>query len=160
MYKYIYIYIYNYIYIYIIIYIRSCTGASTEIVSPRSCTQSFTEIFTKGTYRIYPGISSYLFLMFSVTLFGVSCRDNSMPFCGFHLHYLPGGSVREKMDHWSLLLDTKQEREIGLVHRICLFWCEPLWWNMATIGGWSYYLYLHQTLAIFTKLWKITMFNR
>ena len=36
----------------------SCTASSAEILPRRSCARSFTGIFTKGTCRIYPGISS------------------------------------------------------------------------------------------------------
>ena len=36
----------------------SCTASSAEILPRRSCPRSFTGIFTKGTCRIYPGISS------------------------------------------------------------------------------------------------------
>ena len=37
----------------------SCTEASIENIARRSCAQSSTEIFTKGTCRIWPAISSF-----------------------------------------------------------------------------------------------------
>ena len=39
----------------------SCTAASTENLSGRSCARSSTKNFTKGACRICPGISSFLF---------------------------------------------------------------------------------------------------
>ena len=52
----------------------SCTAASTQNLSRRSCTRSSTEISTKELAESYV-VSPYLFFKFLATPFGVSCRD-------------------------------------------------------------------------------------